>query len=256
MSREAGHLSGGAPIYMRYPVRVSIVSVGIPIVAVTDEVGVSPPTTTAAGDSVGLGMDIVTYSTTQADQRGGEAAGTGLGFRSFGGLDMGRMVTVSVRPDLIIKSLMSGSGTEGVVLVERANTTADAAGLTATIVGGTATDMEGGVYWCIRGNNVGYARQLVTDSTTALTTTVPWPYTLSTSDVFLECPYSGFGTGASSIDGSTNVTLSTLFTQADASAAAGAGVEAQVFKLELNGASDSYVLWLNQFHQFNRATAP
>lgn len=257
MSQEAGHLSGGAAIYMRYPIRVSIANAGIPILSITDEVGVSPPTTTQAQDVVGLGLDTSTYSTTQADLND---PGSDLNIGAYGtytGLDMGKVVTVSVRPDLIVRSLISGGATEGTALTIMTNTSASAGGTTITSADSSASDFESGTVWCISGANVGHARQIVTDTaSTSLVVTVPFPRTIAVGDRFIEVPYSGFGTFASSIDGFGSVQLTTLFTQADGSIASGTGVEAMVFRLELNGSTDSRVLWMFRDHQWNRHTVP
>lgn len=256
MSLEAGHLSGGASIYLRYPIRASIATAGIPIISVTDTVGVAPATTTSADDAVGLGLDTSTYSTTQADLDDGEAGGAGA-YRSYSGLDMGRMVTVSVRPDLIIKSLMSNGATEGTALQLLINTSASAGGTVVSDTDASANDLTGGTIWCISGNNVGHARQISSDTaSTSVTVTVPFPRTIAVGDTFLECPYAGFGTGASAIDGANFLQFTTLISQADASIASGTGAEVQVFKMELNGASDSYVLYILRQHQFNRHTVP
>ena len=242
---------------MRYPIRVSIVTAGIPILSITDEVGVSPPTTTQAQDVVGLGLDTSTYSTTQADLDD-PASDANIGaYGTYSGLDMGKVVTVSVRPDLIIRSLMSGGPTAGTALPIMSNTSASSAGTTVTATNVNDGDLESGTVWCISGANVGHARQIVTDTaSTSLVVTVPFPRTIAVGDTFLECPYSGFGTFASSIDGAGAVQLTTLFDQADAEIASGTGCEAMVFRLELNGATDSRVLWMFRDHQWNRHTVP
>lgn len=252
--QEAGHLSGGASIYMRYPIRVTIADPGIPILSITDNVGVSPPTATQAQDVVGLGMDISTYSTSQADLRGGEAANAGLGARSFSGLDMGRMVTVSVRPDLIVRMRASGAATENTALQVLVNSSASAGGTTVTAAALPDVDFDAGTFWCTKGANIGYARTAVSgNDTTTLVTTVPFPRAIAVDDEFFVVPWSGYGTGASAIDGSQGIRLSTLFTQADASVAVGGTVaEFQVFKLDLEGASNTNVLAMFLNHQWNR----
>ena len=252
MSQEAGHLSGGAAIYMRYPVRASIATAGIGIKALTDGVGVDAVTTTAAEDVVGLGLDVSTYTTTQATI----AADIADGMRSYTGLEMGRMVTVSVRPDLLIRSLISGSSTEGTALQSLVNTSASAGGTVVTDADVSDNDMVGGIVWCVGGNNVGHARQIASDTTTAITVTVPFPRAIAVGDKFLQIPYSGFGTGGADIDGASFLQFTTLLNQADASIAAGTGAEVQVFRLELEGASDSRVLYTFRQHQWNRHTVP
>ena len=237
---------------MRYPVRASITTAGIGIKALTDGVGVDAVTTTAAEDVVGLGIDTSTYSTVQATL----AADVPTLSLSYTGLDMGRMVTVSVRPDLIIRSLISGGATENTALQLLVNTSASAGGTVVTDADVSDNDMTGGLVWCITGANVGHARQIASDTTTTITVTVPFPRAIAVGDTFLEVPYSGFGTGGADIDGASFLQFTTLLNQADASIAAGTGAEVQIFRLELNGASDSRALYTFRQHQWNRHTVP
>lgn len=253
---EAGHLFGGASIYLRYPVRASVATAGVPIRSVTDGVGVAVATTTACQDAVGLGLDTSTYSTTQADLDDGEAGGAGA-YRTISGLDMGRVVTVSVRPDLIHKALISGGATEGTALQLLVNTSASAAGTTISDTDVSSNDMTGGIVFCIGGANLGHARFIAThNAATSVVVTVPFPRTIAVGDTFIMLPYTAFGTYASGLDGFGNVQLTTNLYQADGSIASGTGIEAMVFKLELNGASDSYVLYMLRDHQWNRHTVP
>ena len=238
---------------MRYPVRASIATAGIGVRAVTDAIGVAPVTTTAAEDVVGLGIDVSTYTSTQATLLADTANPSG----SYSGLDMGRMVTVSVRPDLILRALLCNGATEGTALQALVNTSASAGGTVVSDTDASANDMTGGTLWCISGANVGHARQIASDvASTSVTVTVPFPRTIAVGDTFLEVPYSGFGTGAADIDGSNFMQFTTLLTQADASIGGGTGQEVQVFRLELNGASDSKVLYMHRQHQWNRHTVP
>lgn len=253
--QEAGHLSGGAGIYTRYPVRVSIATAGIPVLSITDAVGLSPPTTTQAQDVVGLGLDVATYSTTQTDLAGGEATGTG--FRSYGGLDMGRMVTVSVRPDLLVRARVSGSATAGVALTTLTNTVASSGGTLITAANVPSADMRSGTVWGLTGNNVGYARHITSHAASvSFTVTVPFPRAIAVGDTFLFTPYSGFGTFAASLDGSNAVQLTTLFDQADGSIASGTGAELMVVKQELEGTLNTNILTMFRDHQWNRHTVP
>jgi len=233
------------------------VTAGIPIISVTDGIGVRPATTTSMDDAVGLGLDVSTYSTTQADLDDGEVGNAGLGNRSYGGLDMGRMVTVSVRPDLIVGALMNDGATQGTALQILQNTSTSGGGTVVSDTDHSANDFSGGTIWCIRGNNVGYARQIASDTAAvSVTVTVPFPRSIAIDDQFIAIPYSGFGTGASAIDGSNFVQLTTLFDGADADIASGTGGEVQVIKLELEGAANSNVLFMFRQHQWNRHTVP
>lgn len=235
--QESGHLCGGGPYHKKMRVGASIANAGIPIIAVTDAAGVRPCSTTSFADTPGLGLDVATYSASQ-----GSTHAEGL-------------VTVSVRPDLIVKALMSGGATEGTALTLLSNTSASTDGLTITDADVGTNDMVGGTVWCISGANVGHSRAITTHTgSTSFAVTVAFLNDIAAGDEFLFCPWSNYGTGASGIDGVGHVQTTTLFTQADATIAAGTGGAAVVVDLELNGRTDSYVLFTLQDHQFNVAT--
>lgn len=255
--KEAGHLSGGAAYYLRYPIRANITDAGLPAIAVTDTVGVAEGTTTSFADCVGLALESATYSTTQADlDDPGSDANIGAGpSPTYSGLDMGVVVTVSVRPDLIVEAPMSGGATENTALTLLANTTASAGGTTITDADTGANDMVSGTVWCTKGANVGHARPIVThNASTDFVVTVPFPRTIAVNDEFLFCPWSAFGTGGGGIDGVGHVQGTTLITQADASIASGTGGEVVVLKMDLNGRSDSRVYFIFRDHQLNVST--
>lgn len=248
--KEGGHLSGGGPFYLRYPIRASMATAGVPAIAVTDTVGIAAATTTSFADTVGLALDTGTYTTTQSS-----LSGVGTKHSSYG-QDLGAFVTVSVRPDLIVRALCSGGATASTALTLVTNTSASADGTTisdSTNIG--SADMTSGVVWCLTGNNAGYARPIVThNASTSFVTTVPFPNTIAVNDTFCWVPYNTFGTGASAIDGVGNVQATTNIDQADASIASGTGGVAVVVNLELNGRSDTFVNFILQDHQFNVAT--
>lgn len=228
----AGHLCGGAGLQKRFKIAVTIANAGIPGIAVTNTVGIRPASTTSFADTMGLILDTATYSATQGDAEG--------------------VVTVSIRPDLIVKALMSGAAAEGTALTLLSNTTASAAGTVITDADVGTADMVSGTVWCITGANVGRNRIITTHSaSTSFTVTVPFQQDLAVADEFLFCPWATFGTGAADLDGVGNLQTSTLFTQADATIASGTGAEAVAIDLELNGRSDSAVLFVFRDHQLN-----
>ena len=233
----AGHLCGGAPVNKRFRIAVTIANAGIPIIAVTDTVGVRPATTGSFADTPGLGLDTGTYS---AAQSATHAEG---------------LVTVSVRPDLIVKALMSGAAAEGTALTLLNNTAASTDGLTITDADVGTADMVSGTVWCISGANVGQSRAITTHTgSTSFAVTVAFLNDIAVGDEFLFCPYSNYGTGAGAIDGVGNLQTSTLFTEANASIASGTGAAATIVDLELNGRTDSAVLFILQDHQYGVAT--
>ena len=231
--QESGHLCGGAGLHKKFKIGASIVSAGIPVIDGT--AGVIPCTTTDAADTPGLGLDTATYSTTQATV-------LAAGDEAF--------VTVSIRPDLIIKALMSGGATEGTALTTLSNTSASAGGTTITDADvGTATPVTGTV-WCVTGNNRGQSRIITTfNSAQDIVVTVPFTRTIAVGDTFHQCPWAkepGAGAG--------NVQTTTLFTQADATIVAGTGLVAAVVDLELKGSTDSYVLFITPDHAYGTVT--
>lgn len=221
----AYHLAGGAPLLKRIKIGASFANAGI--VSINGSAGIIPSTTTDFADTMGLALDAATYSTTQGDAEG--------------------LVTVDVRPDAVIRALMSGGATEGTALTLLVNTAADTGGTTVTDADCGSADMTTGTVWCTKGANVGQSRVVTThNSATSLVATVPFKNDIAVGDEFLFCPYNAAGI----TDGAGNVQTSTLFTQADASIASGTGGLATVVDLELNGRSDSYVAFQLGDHLF------
>lgn len=230
---EAGHLSGGAGIHRKYKVGASFASIGV--IAIDGTAGVVPCTTTDFGDTPGLGLDLATYSTTQGDAEG--------------------LVTVSVRPDIVIRALMAGGATEGTALTLLVNTSASTDGLTITDGDVGSADMDSGTVWCVGGANFGQSRLITTHTGgTSFAVTVPFLNDIAVGDEFLFCPFGLQGSGAGGSDGVGNLQATTLFTQADASIASGTGGVVAIVDLELNGRTDSAVLFVLGDHIFNVAT--
>jgi hypothetical protein len=229
----AYHLSGGAPVLKKLKIAATIANAGVLVKggAAGDGANVIPTTTTDATECYGLGIDSATYSTTQGAAEG--------------------IVTVDVRPDLIVAALMSGGATEGTALAILTNTSASAGGTVVTAANVAANDMDGGTVWGRSGNNVGLSRTITAHTaSTSVTVTVPFPRAIAVDDTYLMCPWNVGGDGAASGADGHNVQTTTLFTQADATIASGTGVEAAVIELELNGTSDSYVLFMVHDHVF------
>ncbi|MGH9876292.1 MAG: hypothetical protein ACRD5H_01525 [Nitrososphaerales archaeon] len=213
--------------------------------ALTDNIGIGPVTTTSFADAVGLGLEAVTYSTTQADLDD-PAADLNIGaYRTYTGLDMGRVITVSIRPDLEIRALASGGATAGTALPLLTNTTASAGGTLVTdVANAPAADIDG-LIWCLSGANVGHARAIASNvASTSITVTVPFPRTIAVNDTFCYVPWNTYGTGAADVDGNGNLHTTTLFDQADALIASGTGGAVVVTRLDLLGRSDSKVYFI------------
>jgi len=223
----AYHLYGGGPLLKKFKVGESITPAGQFVEYDTNNAaGVSEQAAATALVFVyGLAVDTAVYSTTQGDAEG--------------------LVTVSIRPDLVAKALASGSATNGVALTTLSNTSASAGGTVVTDADVGTTDMDGGTIWCISGNNVGHSRVITTHSSGAsMTVTVPFPRAVAVGDEFLFIPWATIGDGTAGEDGNSNVQTTTSRDQADASIASGTGGEVAVVDLELNGAGDTYVLFV------------
>jgi len=233
-----GHLCGGGPVLKRFKLGSTVANVGVPVASTgADAAGVDPVTTTTWDFVHGLSTDTGTYSTTQGDAEG--------------------LVTVTVRPDLIAKALMSGGATEGTALALLTNTAASATGVTITDAVNVNDDSQvGGTIWCISGNNVGLSRGITTHTVSSLVTVlVPFPRAIAVGDTFIMIPYNLSGDGTDTTDGNSNIQSTTLFTQADASVASGTGGQVSVVELELNGRSDSNVLFIFDAHVHSGASA-
>lgn len=221
------HLYGGGPVLKKFKVGETITPVGQPINYDTaNQAGVSELIAVTGMTFIyGLNVDTATYSTTQGDAEG--------------------LVTISIRPDLVARALMSGGATNGTALTLLSNTSLSAGGTVITDADVGAADMDGGTVWCTSGNNVGLSRQITTHTgSTSFTVTVPFPRAIAVGDEFLFAPYSTVGDGTVGEDGNSNVQVTTPNDQADASIASGTGGEVTVVDLELNGRSDSYVQFL------------
>ena len=234
---QAGyHFYGGAGLNKKMKMGAAIVAPGIIVIGgAGSNVGVIPVIATNFADAFGLALDLATYSTVQAAVEG--------------------IVTVDVRPDLVIRALMSGAAGEGTALTTLTNTSASAGGTTCTAAGFSANDMDGGMLWGLSGNNVGQSRSITTfTASTSAVVVVPFPQAIAVNDTMLHCPFNVAGTGAAGADGPAWLTTTTLFTQANADAAAAAGGEAYITDLELNGATDSYVSFMLRLHAYRSVT--
>ena len=228
-----GHLCGGAEVWRRYKVGESFTVAGIiaQFLGATGAAGVVIADTTSFADAVGLALDTGTYSTTQGDAEG--------------------LVTVSSRPDLVIKSRVAGSATAGAALTTLSNTSADTPGLIVTDADvGTATSLYGTV-WCISGANVGHSRVITTfNSAVDIRCLVPFLRDIAVGDEFLWVPYSPFGAAATYI-ANGNLQATTNVAEADGSISAGTGAAVSIVDLELNGTLDTYVEFILGDHIHN-----
>lgn len=230
---NAGHLHGGAAILRRVKIGASFATRGVPSrYLAANPSGITPGSTTVFADSLGLAEDTGVYSATQGDVEG--------------------LVTVDLRPDTILKALMSGAAAGGTALTLLVNTLAETDGLTITDADVGTADIVSGTVWRHPG---GESRKITTfTSAVSVAVTVPFLADIALNDEFLFCPWTIFGDGAADHDGVGNVQGTTNVDQANASIASGTGGAAVIFDLELEGRSDSYVLFTLQDHQYQQAT--
>lgn len=222
------YMMGGGAFLKKYKLGAAQANAGIIMVGgVTTAVGLIPTGTTLASTTpaFGLAVDQGTYTATPTSTTEG-------------------IVTVDARPDLVIRALMTGAATENTALATLTQTSASTTVLTCTV---QSNSIDGGTMWALKGANISQSRSITAHtSTTSLTVTVAMPNSMAVGDTFLACPWNMAGTGVDGADGNGWVQTSTLFTQADASIASGTGVVCSVVDLELNGATDSYVLFTLQ----------
>ena len=225
-----GHLNGGASLLKKLKLGATMANPGIIMQAgVTTAVGLIPTATTLASTlpAYGLAIDAGTYTATPTASTEG-------------------LVTVDVRPDLIIRARATGAAAENTALATLTQTSASTTVLTCTIM---SASIDGGVFWCLTGANAGQSRSITAHtSTTSITATVAMPNSMAVGDTFAAVPWNWAGTGVDGSDGAGWVQTSTLFTQADASIASGTGVVCSVVDLELNGTTDTYVLFVLRGH--------
>ena len=227
---EAYHLGGTNAHLQRMKLGAAQANRGIIMIGgAGTSLGVIPITTTVASTlpAHGLATDVGTYSTTPA------AGAEGL-------------VTVDTNPDLVVMAKISGAATEDTALIVLTQTSASSTVLTCTV---QSDSVDGGTLWGLTGANKGVSRSITAHtSTTSLTVTVAFPYSMAVGDTFLYAPYNTAGTGADGADGSRWVQVSTLFTQANGIIASGTGVPVSVVDLITAGRTDSYVLFKMRNH--------
>jgi hypothetical protein len=191
-------LSSTSPKKKTFKIGVaSLATAGVPVlVSQTGSGGIVAATTTGGVDCLGVTLDTGIYTTTQSTTM---VEGT---------------VNVLINPDAVYAALMSGAAAAGTALATTTNSAANSAGTTITITTGdpapNSPTMLDGVAYCIAGNNVGLSRKITGVAATTATLVVPFPFTISTSDVFILSP---FNLGGLTSLGGTSVTLTTLLDQ-------------------------------------------
>jgi len=162
-----GHLYGGAPVIKRYQAGTTISTRGIQILGSVDaatDIGMVEPgaksTAVNQGSQVGINLDT-----------SGTIGATGV-------TAAGILVSVSVRPDAIIKAKMSNGDTSDTALTIQSCTAASATGVIAT----TVTTFDNGACWGYDGANAGEVRKTDDD---AGSFSINMPYAIASGDRFL-----------------------------------------------------------------------
>lgn len=201
-----------------------------------------PPTTTAAADLLGIFVETVTYSTTQAD---------------FDGFVQGEEGTamVDIDPFAVYEFRASGGATGGTALNSTApaniltNTSASAGGTTVTAaeVGTVSFTPNGdaGILVGRTGNNAGQRRRITAHTNSTSTgVTVPFPFAIAVGDTFLRFPWSKSG---------QNVQFTaTTFLEADATIIPGTGAPLAVVDVIVDiVAGEAVVQFVSRDSQFN-----
>jgi hypothetical protein len=241
MGEYARDLNGRSnPYIVKYSIGASFAQPGILAEAPNaGEAGITPGTTTAVADCMGITLDTATYVTAQQTD----------------GTSADRKVSVIVNPDAIYKFRMSGGATEGTALTLYPVTTASTDGLTITTASAwDSPTFDEGVAWGYDGANAGQVRKITSVSSTAGTVTVPFDYDTVVGDNFLRAPYWPGDTTAKTLQFTTNLY------EADASIAVGTGASVVIVELECqdvsgDGRTKSFVYFMSNDHVFQTATA-
>src|SRR5690606_3729539 len=175
------------------------------------EAGVTPCTTTAAADVVGISLDTATYVTAQQTD----------------GTSANRMISVVVNPLGVYRYLMSGGATEGTALTQYDVTTASTDGLTVTTGDDwSSPEFDEGAIWGYDGANTSQLRKITSTAATAATVTVAFDYDTVVGDNFLRAPYWPADATALTLQFTTNLY------QANAAIAVGTGAAVNIVELE------------------------
>ena len=238
------NLSGSSPVIKRYKVASGAIVEGTAVLrAASDTNGLAVSTTTSLQDTLGVVVDRGANTTVAT------GSGSAIAYSTTQG-DAEAVFGVIVNPDAIWRIKMTGGATEDTAVPTRTVVTASSTGLIVEIVTSfdwTSPDLRLGIIWCTGGPNVGRSRRIAstgTDTSGSCSVIVPFPNDTVVGDTFLAC---------GQFTGTATMTLSTLLTQMDATAAITGGAMACV-DFELNGASDSYVHGLLMDHAFKGAT--
>ncbi len=233
-------LNGGAPLFMKYQVNETLANAGIVVLAPgANKAGVQISTvsgsTTSWANACGVTLDTATYVTAQQTD----------------GTSAERKVTVLISPSALYRALMSGGGTEGTALTEYtiSQATADGLDVTDTAITWTNPAWDEGSVFFTSGVNQGQLRKIVTTGgSNEGTNAVAFDGDHAVGDKFMKMPWWFMDDTSDFIEPTTNLY------QADATVAVGTGGAAKIIDMELNGPSDSYVIFNLSDHTLGQTT--
>lgn len=204
------------PLRKKYQVAANVPNANVPLlIPPIGGAGLAACTPISCADMVGVTLDTATFVTAQQTD----------------GTSAEREVNVIISPDAVWKIKMSGGAAENTALTLLPVTTPDPAGLVITTASAwNAPTFDEGVTWGYDGANAGANRKITSVSATAGTVTVAFNKDTVVGDNFLRAPYWPWQ--------STNIQLSTLFTQADVSIAVGTGAELKPIEFYLRDITD------------------
>jgi len=165
--------SNSTPLIKKYQVGETFAQAGV-ICAVsgTGNYGVRKATTTAAANSMGLALDVVTTLTAQQADNS----------------DPARMISVIINPDAVLRSRLSGGATDGTAITDYAETSGNTAGTTVTAAGLVSADE--GMIVCSAGANAGKYRKNITGGSGSAVAGVAFPLDIAIGDRFFTLPVS------------------------------------------------------------------
>jgi hypothetical protein len=233
----SGIISGGAPVIKSYQVGETTIAGIVLFAPATAGGGLIRVATagTAVISSVGLGLDAVTYTTTQ---------GTGANSAE-------RLARVVINPDAILMGRLSGNATSGTSLSTATTTSASAGGVTVTDTAAPYTSSQvDGTIWGVTGANAGQRRAITTFTDTSnITVVVPFDYAIAVGDTFT---WTNLGIAS----GLNEVLFTTIDNEIDAQAALDTSAQNfAVVDLICRGVTDSYAQIVARDSVFANTTA-
>ena len=234
----AKYLYGGAAYRGQYQVGVTHSVAGIPTLQVAAAgSGLAIGTVTSAADLVGITLDTATYVTAQQTD----------------GTSAERLVTVDIRPDIVVSSRISGTTASGGAISTDVITTATTDGLdVTTATDWTSTSYDEGTVFGYTGANAGQIRKITSVSSTAATVTVAFDNDHQVGDQFLRFPFAVMDVGSPSVTLTTELNEVRQNLAISSSAAEFVVTEILAQDQAHDGTTQSYVLMVPNDHILNK----